>query len=100
MPDHEYDDSLLKWPPFRHPSKASGGPHSTTSLYDRHPAAVAVVVRAELSGRHHRFLDLDWNRSSGAVGEAALKGTEEEVLAFIQEGSRHVAGATPGRAVS
>ena len=91
------------WPPFRHPAKPTRGPHSTTSLYDKYPAAVAVVVRAELSGaasRHHRFLSLDRNRASGAVGAVALKDIEEDVLAFIQEGLGLAAGATPARVVS
>ena len=89
LPGQDYDAFLLMWPPFRHPAKPLRGPHSTTSLYDRQPAAVAVVVRAELSGaasRHHRFHALNRKRFSGAVGEVALKDTEEDVLAFIQEG--------------
>ena len=76
LPGQDYDASLLMWPPSRHPAKPYRGPHSTTSLYDKHPAAVAVVVTAELSGaasRHHRFLALalDRNRPSRAVGEVA-----------------------------
>ena len=103
LPGHDYDATLLMWPPFRHPAKPTRGPHSTASLYDKHPAAVAVVVRAELSGaanRHHRFLALDRNRTSGAVGEVALKDIEEDVLAFIQEGLGLAVGATPARVVS
>ena len=103
LPGQDYDASLLMWPPFRHPAKPSRGPHSTTSLYDRHPAAVAVVVWADLSraaSRHHRFHALDRKRSSGAAGEVALKDTEEDVLAFIQEGSGLAAGAVPARVVS
>lgn len=85
LPGNEYDASSLIWPPSRHPAKQSKGLHCTNSLYDRHPAAVATVVRAELFGaadHHHRLLALDRNRSSAAEREIALKDIEHGVRAL------------------
>ena len=80
---------------------------SNTSIYDslRRPGADAVVVIAELSGaasrhHHHRLVVPGLNRTSRAAGEGALKDVKADPLAFLLEGSRLAAGATPARIVS